>query len=532
MYTTNSKRPRNLWGCGLLVSWFAFAPTLRAQDAPALCGQDASVQRGQNALVHLLQAPQLRAATVAVEVVRLTSPSQRTNGATSTVLCQYDSQRAVLPASTLKLVTTASALRLCGSERRVATEVYAAGTISAAGVLCGDLVVRGYGDATLASVYDSRPERTFVDSVIVALRRAGIRSVAGRVIGDANDLRADAVAPDWTWEDMGNYYAAGLYGLNYAANTYTLVLDTSHPGSQPRVLRTEPEIPGLEIDNRLSTASVSRDSAYLYGAPGEMRRTLTGAVPQRSATFTVKGDHPDPPLMAATELRRALQRAGIAVKGTAESDRTLSPAVVPTSSLPIYTHWSAPLSRIARQTNLHSQNLLAEMLLRQIALQQESALGTTTTSSISLGSNSTAGLRSDASLRARDLIAAYWRNQGLDLTGVRLYDGCGLSPNDRLTAHFLVQLLTACADDTAFVQSLPIAGREGTVQSFLRGTSLAGRARLKSGTTKQVVAYAGYLEGTEDSRYALALFVNNYDGKPSDIRALLARFLTTLFEDK
>lgn len=125
-------------------------------------------------------------------------------------------------------------------------------------------------------------------------------------------------------------------------------------------------------------------------------------------------------------------------------------------------------------------------------------------------------------------ITGYWEGQGLDMDCLCLYDGCGLAPSDRVTAHFIVELLHIMKDDEAFVQSLPVIGREGTLKRFLRDTRLAGRGRLKSGTLKTAVTYAGYLTGTNGKHYELCFMVNNYAGKAADVRRGMEKVLLSL----
>ncbi|MDO4496467.1 MAG: D-alanyl-D-alanine carboxypeptidase, partial [Bacteroidales bacterium] len=104
-----------------------------------------------------------------------------------------------------------------------------------------------------------------------------------------------------------------------------------------------------------------------------------------------------------------------------------------------------------------------------------------------------------------DSICAYWSSIGIDTEALTMYDGCGLAPADRLTAHFMIDLLREMRDDADFRNSLPVAGVSGTVQRFLKGTRLEGKASLKTGTTKSVVAYAGYIEGSDNHTYAVSL---------------------------
>ena len=109
----------------------------------------------------------------------------------------------------------------------------------------------------------------------------------------------------------------------------------------------------------------------------------------------------------------------------------------------------------------------------------------------------------------KDTIRGYWGQCGLDTASLVMYDACGLAPSDRLTAHFLTGLLHEMKDDEDFCNSLPLAGVSGTVIYFLRGTKLSRRALLKTGTTKSVVGYAGYVHGTNNHTYSVVLIVNN-----------------------
>jgi D-alanyl-D-alanine carboxypeptidase/D-alanyl-D-alanine-endopeptidase (penicillin-binding protein 4) len=143
-----------------LILFLGHAPSSNAEDLRAL------------------QSPLLRAASVGIEIAEV-----QADGNLRTLYAQ-DAGRALMPASTLKLVTTATALTLCGAETRVETSVGYTGTLDAAGCLQGDVIIRGSGDASLASRYDSRSPQTFVTEAAQALKRAGVKHIRGRIIGD------------------------------------------------------------------------------------------------------------------------------------------------------------------------------------------------------------------------------------------------------------------------------------------------------------------------------------------------------------
>lgn len=161
------------------------------------------------------------------------------------------------------------------------------------------------------------------------------------------------------------------------------------------------------------------------------------------------------------------------------------------------------LQDVMRQTLLESLNLEAETMMRLL----------------------TPSCRLDSGLLT---IERYWRQQGLDVSGLRMFDGNGLSPNDRVTAHFITTLLANMQNDEPFRQSMAKVGYEGTVSNFLKDTRLAGKAWLKTGTLKNVVAYAGYAKGSDSKLYAVAIFVNNHSCKHREVRKGIEKVLLSL----
>lgn len=161
------------------------------------------------------------------------------------------------------------------------------------------------------------------------------------------------------------------------------------------------------------------------------------------------------------------------------------------------------LRDVITETNHESLNLQAETLARMLH------------PSCSLDSALTA-------------ISTYWKGEGLDTDCLWMYDGCGLAPSDRVTARFMVSLLQKMKDDQDFVKSIPVIGQEGTLKRFLRDTRLAGRGRLKSGTLKTAVTYAGYITGSDNRQYEICIMVNNYAGKPSEVRRGMEKVLLSL----
>ena len=440
----------------------------------------------------------MKHATVTMEVARLEE------GDEPQVIYQYDNERSVQPASVMKLVTTAAALSLLDPKATVATDIYVTGEV-VEGRLDGDVIIKGHGNALLSSARSMFPREAFANAVAMALRKEGIKEVAGNIVGDGTMLKQSPVPSEWTWEDMGNHYAPAISGLNYGDNMFEIVLNTSRKGQKPSVVKIEPMVDGLSIDNQLMSNDYAFDSAYVFGAPFQNERILLGAVPHRQPQFRVKGDVPDPAQFAASRIKTSLIGSGIAVKGQALSAGKDNVPDYEKARL-IFSHKSEPLSFVAKQTNVFSVNLFAEMLLRQIAL----AYG---------DGSETAGIGK---------VMEFLRAKGIDVEGMRMFDGCGLAPADRVTAHMIVELLAKMHANQDFVSSLAVAGKTGTVYSFLKNTRLEGKARLKTGTTKAVIAYSGYAEGSDGKTYIVSIIVNNHGCVSSAVRKNIEKMMLLL----
>jgi len=463
------KRKKSIWIAALALSCFV-----------PVWGKPLPV-----AFTQWLQSENMQAATVALEIRNLK---------TGEIVYEHESHRAVIPASVTKLTSTGAALRLLGPDYRVETEVFMTGETDAEGTLHGDVVIVGHGDALLGSSRSQFARELFLQNVWAALNKAGIRRIQGRIIGDGSAIPAPWVGPGWEWEDFGNWYAPPIAGLNWGDNVFSLIFDTSKKAAKPTLIRTEPEIPGMVIENCLTEEDATHDKSYVYGGPRVSLRTIIGSIPHKNATYTVRASVPDPPAFAARAVERYLYLKGIATAGD-----TLKAG----SRQLLTTYRGESLDYVVNETNTNSNNLLAEMVLHQIALVQAD------------------GTRAGGVTAVLD----YWKGRGLDMRGVKLYDGCGLSPDTRVTAHFVCDLLADMKDDRAFRASLPVAGKTGTLAMFLKGTRLQGKAHFKTGTLKNVVAYSGYIYADKGEIYAVSFIVNDYAGTSTAVRKKVENLL-------
>lgn len=422
-----------------------------------------------------------------------------------TTVAQANQGLCVTPASVLKLLTTAVALEKLGPDFRFETKLMTSGTIENSR-LTGDVIIQGSGDPSLGSKQVPGNPNAFLEEWVMAIRRAGISRVEGRILVDASTFDDEGISPFWLWEDIGNYYATGVYGVNVFDNSFKLELTSGVAGSKPEITGMQPFVPGLTIENHLLAANNEQDSAYLYGAPFQNEMRLFGSMPANRTSFTIRGQLPDPASYLASRLKVELLKAGIQVDGDARSIRLMSDVPYSPRVLLCKTK-SIPLSQMIRIIHEKSDNFYTECLLRQLAF------GTT-----DRPASAREGLR---------IVRQFWKMKGLDVSALAQYDASGLSPNNRVSAQFLAQVLQKMEPSRGFVQTLPLAGVEGTVSGFLNNTRLEGKLRLKSGSNQVVNSYAGYYL-KNDRTYAVVMLVNHANASRSQIRKDMETFLLSL----
>ena len=421
---------------------------------------------------------------------------------TGEVIDAYGDNRLLPTASTMKVLTTSTALELLGESFQWSTCLETDGDI-VDGVLQGNLYVRGSGDPSLCS--RKLASGDFLAECASQLLSLGVGKVSGQVVADLSAWNNDeAVNPGWLWEDMGNYYASGVYPLSFQDNTLHVYLASGDSASVASVLKTEPSVDGLLVESRVRCTGVKGDNAYGYGRPMDAYRLLTGEIPSNRGMFRVKLDMPDPGLVLAQQLRARLLEAGVAVDGAASSSTV--PAASPRRVL--FEHRSPVLSAVVAETNLNSNNLFAESVFRSLASDEAGSLAV-----------------------ARSRVVECWRGRGVDLSHSIIVDGSGLAPQNGLSPQNLVGVLRYMYRSPHFgdlLASLPVAGRSGTLKSFLAGSRLAGKVYAKSGTIAHLKAYAGYIFVDDKRVWAFSMVVNNAAGSNREVQKLIERYLLSL----
>ena len=426
------------------------------------------------------------------------------NLTTGEVIDSYRADHVVPPASVMKLLTTGAALETLGPGFRFPTILEYSGAIEN-GVLQGDLYIRGGCDPSLGW----KGRTGFLDRWVKAIQGAGIKRIEGAVIADMTMLDGEAQNPGWLCEDAGNYYAPGIFALNYYGNTMNIVLQSGEPGSTAKVVKTEPAVEDVYFINHVRCDKISYDGAFVSGLPYSRERYLTGAVPSNLGTFGVKGDLPNPGLLLARHLTAKLREAGIRVKRDANYLADYNPLTPARNEL--YIHYSEPLSEIIKETNINSNNLYAEAIFRY--------LGTRYTLPGSIHNS-------------QDLLRDYWRRRGVAIQNAIIKDGCGLAPQDAVSAKTFVQLLIIMShsdNKDAWMASLPVSGQTGTLKTLCPGTELEGRIHAKSGTIAGTKNFAGYIDMPNGDTWVFAILINSAPGKAKNIQTVIQQYLLDVY---
>ena len=411
-----------------------------------------------------------------------------------------DSSRA--PASNMKLLTTAAALRELGPDFRFRTFVVSDGRVRS-GVLEGDLVLFGTGDPGISDRF--YPSRTSVlEELADQLVARGIREVDGDLVGDASFFPGPLRPVGWDPRDLDDHFAPGISALSFNENVVSLRVEPGPwTGARP-IVHTLPDHAGLTLDDRALTSAdpsrlfIGRDDPM---APivVEGRIRLGGRDIWRQLTVS------DPAAFTVSVFRAVLEERGITVSGVDRiEDREASsivagravtaPAVRGRARTRVLaSHVSGPLRDYLAVINKKSNNLFAELVFR--------TLGRVT------GGEGTP----EASSRA---VARSLGDLGVDLDGVVQLDGCGLSAGNRVRPGTFVSILSRMAESDGwneFWRTLPEAGNRRELPRMYR-TAAAGNLRAKTGTIEGVSALSGVVQSSDGERLAFSILVN---GTPS-----------------
>jgi len=431
-------------------------------------------------------------------------------------IANFNPDMSLSPASTLKLFSTATALELFGDEHRFETKIQYDGTIDNQGILHGNIYIKGGGDPVLGSKHfeDDYNNPFFITDWVNKIKSLGITKIDGAIVGDAQYFSMNIIPRLRAWEDMANYYGIGACGLSIYDNLFEITLRSGpKAGDTTYIDKIEPNIPGIRFQNYVKASDSRRDEAFVFGEPYNYERVIRGSIPKASSDFIIKAALPDPAHFAALELENYLKSANIEITNPATTIRRLSleNKYSPRQRKNVHTTYSPTLSEIVNTTNKISYNLYPEHLLVHIGKKM-------------LGTNDCES--------GTDAVRQFWASKGMDTDGMFMNDGSGLTRYNSLTARQFVFLLKYMKSKSkyyeAFNNSLPVAGKSGTLRNLCKGTNAADNVRAKSGSISKVRAYSGYVNALSGEELAFTILVNNYTCSDSEMRKMLEKLMVDM----
>jgi D-alanyl-D-alanine carboxypeptidase/D-alanyl-D-alanine-endopeptidase (penicillin-binding protein 4) len=433
--------------------------------------------------------------------------------ATGKTLYQKNQDRLFLPASNLKILVSALALERLRPDYRFTTRVLREAS--------GDVVLVGSGDPSLSGrTYpynkDQHPYSPLqaIERMADGIAAHGITRIDGDIIGDDRVFPWDPYPASWTQDDTVHDYGAPVSALTLNDNTVTVSIVAASRSGEPADLKVSPEVEYLILDNRLITGPRRGEFAInIRRVPGSRHWVLTGSMPVGHAAAAEIIPVDDPALYAGSALYDALTRRGISIHGRARArHRAAGEKYIPAEGEELAAWVSPPLSELLQMMNKLSDNLHAELVLREVGR-------------VTRGEGSTAAGLAEMNV--------YLSAAGAQPGDWRLQDGSGLSRNTLVTPRLLTHILARLAqsaDRDVWISFWPAGGEDGTLSRRLCCVSGRRGVRAKTGTLSRALALSGYADSDTHGQLAFSILFNDFAVPPSEALQWIDKIATALLE--
>jgi serine-type D-Ala-D-Ala carboxypeptidase/endopeptidase (penicillin-binding protein 4) len=442
------------------------------------------------------------------------------DAASGDTIYEQNADKYFLPASNLKLFTTALALAKLGPDYRFHTTIETRGSISENGKLNGDVVLVGRGDPNLSNrkfpyelkeEFDGPPEKVLAE-LVDALAAKGVKEIAGDVVADDSYFPRERYPNGWEIDDMVWEYGAAISAIVVDDNTVALTLTPGEQSGSPVQATLAPATPDFVVENNVVTSPAElKSDLTLKREPGSNLVLLSGTLPAGSAPRKLVLSIQHPAQHAAVTLKHLLEDRGIKIDGVAKARH--EPDSESADPMVLVEHVSVPLGDAVKLVNKISQNLHAEVLFRTVARQ------------------SGAWKTPDELMKVP---ADFYASAGISPDDVIQTDASGLSRHDLVTPRAIVTLLIYAQKQpwfNAYYASLPVAGQDGTLEDRMKNSPAAGRIHAKTGSVEHVRTLSGYADTPSGRRLIFSFLSNNQGGKNHEAADALTGLCVALLEE-
>ena len=438
------------------------------------------------------------------------------------VLFEQNADQYFVPASNMKLFTTALALTKLGPEYRFRTTVEALEKPGADGRLAGPLYLVGRGDPNLSNrkfpyvlkeEFDGPSEKAIAE-LADQVAAKGIKEISGDIVGDDSYFPRERYPNGWEIDDMVWEYGAAISAIVVDDNTVQLTLTPGEKIGDRVDALVSPSAPEFTVDNQVVTSAVgAKPDLTLKREPGSNVVSVVGTLPAKSTPRKLILAIQEPALHAAAMMKRLLEERGIKVRGEVRK-LSLPPGAPPGETRVVLAeHLSIPLGESLKLVNKISQNLHTEMLLR------------------------TAARQSGAWTVPEDLAnfaSSFYAVVGIPSGDVVQTDGSGLSRHDLITPRAAVTLLLYAQKQPwfdAYFASLPVAGVDGTLEDRMKNSIADGRMHAKTGSVEHVRTRSGYADLPNGKRLVFSFLSNNMGSRGHEATDALDALSIAMMEE-
>jgi D-alanyl-D-alanine carboxypeptidase/D-alanyl-D-alanine-endopeptidase (penicillin-binding protein 4) len=396
-----------------------------------------------------------------------------------------------VPASNLKLFTTAGALEILGPDYTFSTNIYLNGKIDGS-ILIGDLVVEGRGDPAISGRFYSGDLLKVFNNWADSLLAFGIDEIDGNLIGDDNQFEDKGLGEGWAWDNESYWFSAQSGALSFNDNCVDIIVAVDKKSNLP-VLSMAPDTKYIvPINKVIAVPDDSLTMIDVYRERGTNIVTVFGKIRVSDSVKTyVSVNNPTQYFMVA--LKEVFENRGIKVTGFPQDIDDVTKSLNYGTMQKLFTHYSPQLKEIIKAINKNSQNFFAEQLLKTIGLE------TRNFGSVEFG------------LVA---LSQFFKDIGINPEDMNMVDGSGLSRLNLVTPKQIVDLLNYIYQSYNFIgffNSLPIAGVDGTLGDRMKNAALRGKIRAKTGYLESVRSLSGYAYTGDNEPISFSIMVNNFN---------------------
>jgi D-alanyl-D-alanine carboxypeptidase/D-alanyl-D-alanine-endopeptidase (penicillin-binding protein 4) len=416
----------------------------------------------------------------------------------SAPLIQLNANKAMNPASTMKLLTTYAALELLGPAYTWHTEAYIDGKLEN-GVLNGNLIIKGYGNPKINS------EHLWL--WLHELRNRGLREIQGDLILDHSAFALQEIDPAAFDNDPARAYNVppDALLLNFNAIRLRFV-----PADGKVNVFSEPALAGVVLDNRITPKNLHNCGGW----DSNIRIQLTGNVLRLDGLYPMPCGERDKPFSLVPHaryfdgvFRSVWQEVGGTLRGTTRD------GITPASAMLFATHYSQQLSEIIRDINKYSNNVMARQVFLTLSLNREAPAKNIPPLN-PLTNNALPNTPTPpASVEQSGIVLRNWiAKKGFDFPELVLENGAGLSRKERISPHnlsVLLQDIQLSPFSSEIEASLPIVGVDGTMKKRHDNCAVTTHGHLKTGSLEGVKSIAGYLQSRSGKQWILVFFINH-----------------------